>query len=76
MMREKILISVGLENGEIYLYSYTLGKFELITQLNEDITPADKITRLRWSHLKRNGKLFLGVGSSDLSTRIYSLAYE
>ncbi|CAI4063810.1 hypothetical protein SUVZ_07G4280 [Saccharomyces uvarum] len=76
MVGGKILISVGLEDGEIYLYSYFSGNFELISQLKEDITPADKITRLRWSHLKRNGRFYFGVGSSDLSTRVYSLAYE
>ncbi|CAI4062794.1 Elongator subunit ELP2 SKDI_07G4520 [Saccharomyces kudriavzevii IFO 1802] len=76
MVGDKILISVGLENGDIYIYSYTSGNFDLIAQLKDDITPADKVTRLRWSHSRRNGKFYLGVGSSDLSTRIYSLAYE
>ncbi|EJS43568.1 elp2p [Saccharomyces arboricola H-6] len=76
MVENEILISVGLENGRIYLYSYSSGNFKLIAQLKEDITPADKVTRLRWSHSKRNGKFYLGVGSSDFSTRIYSLAYK
>lgn len=68
----KIVIAVGLESGPIQIYSFG-SAFELLTELDDSMTPAGKIMRLRWSSLQRDGKLSLGVASSDCSCRVYSL---
>ncbi|QEU58266.1 Elp2 [Kluyveromyces lactis] len=72
LYNEKVLLAVGFESGAIRILSYT-ESFNDITKIDWAITPADKINRLRWSNLVENGKLLLGVGSADTSTRIYSL---
>ncbi|AQZ11640.1 ELP2 (YGR200C) [Zygosaccharomyces parabailii] len=70
---DKLIVAVGLEDGSMYMYKYSPAGFELMEQLNGNITPADKITRMRCSHSQRNEKLYLAVSSCDNSTRIYSL---
>ncbi|CAR29562.1 ZYRO0G11660p [Zygosaccharomyces rouxii] len=69
----QLIVAIGLEGGSIHLYSYTPQGFKLLEQIDESLTPADKITRLRWSPSFREDRLYLGVSSSDTSTRIYSL---
>ncbi|QLL33589.1 hypothetical protein HG536_0E05000 [Torulaspora globosa] len=69
----KILLAIGAGNGTIHIYTYLDSRFELLTTFEEDIAPADRVTRLRWSTLQRDGKKFLGVGSEDSSTRIFSI---
>lgn len=69
----KMVIAAGLESGAIMIYSYD-SSFAKIHELSAKITPADKINRLRWSRLVKNGNLLLGVASSDHSARIYSIA--
>lgn len=71
----QLIVAVGLEGGSVYLYSYTSQGFKLLEQIDERITPADKITRLRWSPSLNEDRLYLGIASSDTSTRIYSLEY-
>ena len=69
----KILVAAGLEDGSVFLYNFGGEKFELVNKLEERITPADKITRLRWSSWTQDGKLLLASSSSDSSTRVYSV---
>lgn len=69
----KILLAIGTGSGAIYVYTYCESKFELLESLDDNITPADRVSRLRWSSLQRNGQKFLGVGSEDTSTRVYSI---
>lgn len=75
ILNERIFVAVGLESGAIHIYSYDSSSFELIQTLDQRITPADKITRIRWSSSVRDGKLFLGVASDDSSTRVYSIIH-
>ncbi|KAG0670339.1 Elongator subunit elp2 [Maudiozyma exigua] len=70
----KLLVAVGLEDGSIFLYYFANGKFELLQDIDSKYTPADKITRLRWTDRPKDGKHLLGSASSDNSTRIYSVA--
>ncbi|QLG71015.1 hypothetical protein HG535_0B00530 [Zygotorulaspora mrakii] len=69
----KILIALGLESGSVLIYTFNSGAFELLTKLDDSITPAGKIMRMRWSNMKRDDKLLLAVASSDCSCRIYSV---
>ena len=73
----KLFVAAGLENGEILIYKYDSEGFVLVTNLSDKITPADKITRLRWTTNNTGGdnQLFLASASSDNSTRIYSVTY-
>lgn len=73
----KLFIAAGLENGDILIYKYDAGGFELLTKLDDKITPADKVARLRWSTNNTGGdnQLFLASASNDNSTRIYSVKY-
>lgn len=75
VVNDHLLVAVGLEDGSLHLYSYNAEGFKLLERMDERITPADKITRLRWSPSSRDGGIHLGVSSSDTSTRIYSLEY-
>ncbi|CDO96364.1 unnamed protein product [Kluyveromyces dobzhanskii CBS 2104] len=72
LFNEKVLIAVGFETGSIRILSYK-SCFSEVAEVNWEITPADKINRLRWSNLVQSGKVLLGVGSADTSTRIYSM---
>ena len=69
----KIIVAAGLEDGSVFLYNFVNSKFELLSTLEERITPADKVTRLRWSTWTENGKLLLAASSSDASTRVFSV---
>ena len=73
----KLFVAAGLENGEILIYKYDSEGFGLLMKLDDRITPADKITRLRWAANNTGGdnQLFLASASSDNSTRIYSVKY-
>lgn len=73
----KLFVAAGLENGEILIYKYGSGGFKLLVNLDDKITPAGKITRLRWKTNNTGGdnQLFLASASSDNSTRIYSVTY-
>lgn len=75
LVENKLIIAVGLESGAMHIYNYDSNGFKLLIELDPRITPADKITRLRWSHLQNEHKLYLGVASNDNSTRIYSIEY-
>lgn len=68
-----LLIAVGTVNGQIQVFTYKSSSFEVAKNFEESSTPADRISRLKWSSLQREGQLFLGVGSDDRSTRIYSV---
>lgn len=70
---DKLLIAVGTVSGKIHIFTYSSNHFELIKEFEDSITPADRVSRLEWSSLQRNGELSLGVGSEDSSTRIYSI---
>lgn len=67
-----LAIALGFESGAIHIYAYN-EVFHRILELDAAITPADKISRLRWSHLQQDNSLLLGVASADTSTRIYSI---
>lgn len=73
LINGKLLVALGLEDGSIFIYYFKDDKFELVHKLEDQITPADKITRLRWSSLERNSKKLLASASSDTSSRIYSV---
>ncbi|CCD24539.1 Elongator subunit ELP2 NDAI_0D02250 [Naumovozyma dairenensis CBS 421] len=71
---KKILVAVGLETGEIFVYKYdSEDGFQLVHTLEDSITPAGKITRLRWSTADMDKRMLLGVSSNDSSARIYSI---
>ncbi|CCH62523.1 hypothetical protein TBLA_0H02380 [Henningerozyma blattae CBS 6284] len=67
-----IIVAIGLEDGNIIIYDYdNENGFKLLENVESRITPGGKITRLRWSSKELDNKLYLGVSSSDTSTRIY-----
>lgn len=69
---DRVIIAVGFESGSIEILAYNNG-FTQLQPVDSKVTPADKINRLRWSSLTREGKLLLGVASADTSVRIYSV---
>ena len=69
---DRVIIAVGFESGSIEILAYNNG-FTQLEPVDSKVTPADKINRLRWSSLTREGKLLLGVASADTSVRIYSV---
>ncbi|SMN17710.1 similar to Saccharomyces cerevisiae YGR200C ELP2 Subunit of Elongator complex, which is required for modification of wobble nucleosides in tRNA [Maudiozyma saulgeensis] len=69
----KLLVAAGLEDGSILLYYFYNDKFELISQVSDKDTPADKLTRLRWSTMIGDNKYLLAAASSDNTARIYSI---
>lgn len=71
----KIVIAVGLESGAIAVFTYN-NELKKVCTFNTEITPAEKISRLRWSSSINDGKITLGVGSLDTSTRIYSMSLD
>ncbi|CAL9728090.1 elongator complex protein 2 [Monosporozyma unispora] len=73
----RLFIAAGLENGDILVYKYDSNGFELLIKLDDKITPADKVSRLRWSTNNTGGdnQFFLASASIDNSTRIYSVKY-
>ena len=73
IINNKIILAIGLEDGSIYIYSYGSDGFNEIEKIETSITPADRVTRLRWSNLEKDESSMLGVASSDTSTRIYSI---
>lgn len=64
---EKVLLAIGLENGDILIYSYDKKekKLEEVEKIDVRYTPGDRISRIRW-----NDK-YLAVSSNDNSVRIY-----
>ncbi|AMD18676.1 HBL226Wp [Eremothecium sinecaudum] len=68
----KLIIAVGLESGGISIHTYEDRSFSETVNVDDSITPAGKINRIRWSNLEADGKLLLGVASADNSARIYS----
>ncbi|SCU91415.1 LADA_0F09824g1_1 [Lachancea dasiensis] len=68
----KILLALGLESGAIEIFIYG-EQFCRITRLDDKITPADRINRLRWSPVHDGCKLNLASVSADHSARIYSI---
>ncbi|EDO19176.1 hypothetical protein Kpol_1050p33 [Vanderwaltozyma polyspora DSM 70294] len=73
LLNNNLIIAIGLEDGSIHIYKYSKDSFEQVIELDNAITPAGRISRLRWSNLENSGSFLLGVGSSDTSTRIYSV---
>lgn len=74
VINNKLIVAVGLETGEIFIYNYSKSDgFELISQFEQYITPSDRIERLRWSNWVDNDKLLLASASLDQSCRIYSI---
>ncbi|CUM65997.1 uncharacterized protein PRCAT00003651001 [Priceomyces carsonii] len=74
-----LIIAAGLENGDIVIISSDLREKNLktICTFDPSINPASRINKLALSlHLSNNSQLLLGVGSSDSSTRIYSLNFK
>lgn len=67
LVNSKPLIAVGLENGEILFIEIDNNKFNIIHNIDNNITPSEKI-----SVMKFNGNL-LAVGSSDSSIRVYDI---
>lgn len=74
-----LVVSVGLENGDISLFSVDLSEqtkvFKQHLQFDPAITPSSRVAKLSFSSiLHDNGKnLMLGVASNDTSVRVYSI---
>lgn len=69
-----IIIAVGLEDGVIFIYKYSnLDGFMHKTEIDQQMTPSDRIERLRWSSFVQENKLLLASASLDHSCRIYSI---
>ena len=68
----KVLIAVGLENGDILISTFDGSNLAQIHSFDKEVTPADRIARINWS-LIDSEKLLLAVASHDHSTRIYSI---
>ncbi|KAH3682014.1 hypothetical protein WICPIJ_007006 [Wickerhamomyces pijperi] len=73
----KLLVSVGLETGDILLYTLdNQNSLDLVHTVDAKSTPDDRISRINWSSFIRNGKALLALTSYDHSTRIYSFNVE
>lgn len=74
----KLFVAVGLETGSIFIYNYDKETgFQELEEVDGLITPADKVTRLRWAkpdNIAEN-ELLLASSSSDTTTRIFSISY-
>ncbi|KAI5955150.1 ELP2 [Candida jiufengensis] len=55
------IVSVGLENGDISIYTIDNNEFKHIVSFNESITPADRIEKLSFSKKIVNNKLISSV---------------
>ncbi|AET41199.1 Elongator subunit ELP2 Ecym_7373 [Eremothecium cymbalariae DBVPG len=73
LVEGKVAIAMGCESGAIHIYTYSGKNFDKVVELDTKITPADRINRIRWNPVEKDGLLFIGVGSLDTSTRIYSI---
>ncbi|GMG39421.1 unnamed protein product [Ambrosiozyma monospora] len=73
----KCVISVGLENGGVLLYSVDgEGKFELLKTFEEELIPSDRVSRVSFrkpSSSDEKDPILLAVGSVDNSVRIFSI---
>ncbi|KAH3676072.1 hypothetical protein WICMUC_002369 [Wickerhamomyces mucosus] len=77
LINNKILISVGLENGSILIYSFDdSNKLSHVDTFDDEIIPGDRISRINWSSFITGDKALLALTSYDHSTRIYSLKTE
>lgn len=82
LLDTKILLAVGLENGDLSLFSVDLNepekRFKLNLKFDSTLTPAGRVAKLSFSNkLHDNNKnLMLGVASNDTSVRIYSINKE
>ncbi|CEP62670.1 Elongator subunit ELP2 LALA0_S06e00980g [Lachancea lanzarotensis] len=75
LINAKVLLAIGLESGSIQLQLYD-DDFDKIIELNDEITAADRINRLRWSSYHEDGSFTLAAASADHSARVYSVALE
>lgn len=66
------LVAIGLETGEIEFYYIDLQDVKLITSIPQDLAPADKVSKLRFSR-SENDQLYLAAGSTDTSIRLYNI---
>ena len=67
------IIALGLESGQISVYTTDGNDFKLIVSFDEKITPADRIEKVSFSNQVVDKKLLLGVGSKDMSVRVYTM---
>ncbi|KAI5965720.1 ELP2 [Candida pseudojiufengensis] len=67
------IVAVGLENGDISVYTIQNDEFKHAISFDQSITPADRIEKISFSNKIVDNKLQLGVGSRDTSVRIYSI---
>lgn len=70
---ELSIIALGLESGQICVYSTDGNDFKPIVSFDETITPADRVEKVSFSSQITDNKLLLGVGSKDTSVRIYAI---
>lgn len=75
LLRNTLLIAVGYENGQIELYKVDMDTLKLvkIVAMDEQISPAAKVSKLSFSTRTQNGRLLLAVASTDSSVRVYSV---
>lgn len=79
LLDNKVCIAVGLENGDISLFSVDLRDqektFKLQAQLDSTLTPSNRVAKLSFSSKlhDNDNNLMLGVASNDTSVRVYSI---
>jgi elongator complex protein 2 len=69
----KCLVAMGLETGEIAIYTFCENQLDKMTTLDTLMIPGDRISRISWSLISAE-RLLLAIASHDHSTRIYSVA--
>ncbi|SCU79248.1 LAMI_0A07954g1_1 [Lachancea mirantina] len=70
LLAGRLLVAVGTESGAILLYLYD-GEFKNVLKMDSVMSPAERITRIRWNNSCHAKDYVLGVSSEDHSCRIY-----
>lgn len=75
LFNNQAIVAVGLEDGGISIFAVDVAnpEFRLISIVDKELTPSNRIEKLSFSNKLHNGKLLLGVGSKDTSARLYSI---
>lgn len=68
----KCVVAIGLESGAIHISTFDGLNLRAVTELDTEITPSDRISRINWSFINSE-RLLLAVASYDHSTRVYSI---
>lgn len=75
LLESKVLIAIGTEAGALQLFTVDLSsdvkEFTLLHKVDSSITPAAKVSKMKFSH--KQGAIMLAVGSGDTSIRLYNI---